>query len=290
MTIDSRQPKFNRFGLAGVIAATLALGACAQSGADLSAALNEAPPAAGTDPALTQTPLQKATGYWEKRYQKQPHNATAALSYAKNLKALGDKRRSFAVLQQAAMFNAQHKGIASEYGRLALEFNQVRLANRLLTLAYDPAKPDWRVLSARGVALGKLGDYKNAVDVLTKARALAPDRSSVANNLAMAYVAMGEPAKAEPILRSFALGKDATPRMRKNLALVLGLQGRYTEAKALAAQDGSSADAYKQIDQVRRMVRLPEKSLPGSVAAAPALKPASTPAAPRGRTTTAATY
>ncbi len=242
----------------------LSLGACAQSGNELQASLS-GPDAASVETAATpQSELQKATAYWAQKHAEVPHDPKAALAYAKNLKALGDKRRAFAVLQQASLFNAQDKGIASEYGRLALENGQVQLANRLLTIAHNPAKPDWRVLSARGAALGRLGDYRSAVRVLEQAHQLAPKRASVLNNLAMAHVAMGEPAKAEKLLRPVALAADASPKLRKNLALALSLQGRYTEAKALAAQDGSAAQAYAQIDQVKRMVRLPEQSVPGS--------------------------
>ncbi|MEO0672164.1 MAG: tetratricopeptide repeat protein [Pseudomonadota bacterium] len=262
---------------AAILAGTcLGLGACAQSSNTLQASLASGGPAASETASAPQSELQKATAFWAKKYAEKPHDPSAALSYAKNLKALGDKRRAFAILQQASLFAPQHKGIASEYGRLALENNKVQLANRLLTIAYNPSKPDWRVLSARGVALGRLGDYRSAVQVLEQAAKLAPKRASVLNNLAMAHVAMGEPAKAETILRPVALSANASPKLRKNLALALSLQGRYTEAKAIAAQDGSAAKAYAQIDQVKRMVRIPEQRVPGSQTLPTAVSPITT--------------
>jgi hypothetical protein len=38
-----------------------------------------------------ETELQKATEYWGKAYGKNPRDATAAINYAKNLKALGER-------------------------------------------------------------------------------------------------------------------------------------------------------------------------------------------------------
>ena len=55
------------------------------------------------------------------------------------------------------------------------------------------------------------------------------------NNLAMAYAMMGDAKKAEDILRQAVTTEGATPKVRENLALVLGLQGRYDESKAVAA-------------------------------------------------------
>ena len=72
-------------------------------------------------------------------------------------RGLGDvyKRqdRALAVLQQASIYNSDHKGLASEYGRLALENDQAQLAEKLLSRADDPLKPDWKVISAQGLSL-----------------------------------------------------------------------------------------------------------------------------------------
>ena len=49
------------------------------------------------------------------------------------------------------------------------------------------------------------------------------------NNLAMAHAANGDPAKAEEILRKAAATSN-DPKIKQNLALVLGLQGKHDEA------------------------------------------------------------
>src|SRR2546421_6461641 len=105
--------------------------------------------------------LQKATQYWGKAYAKNPRDAQAAINYAKNLKALGEKQQALAVLQQVSTFHGTNRALNAEYGRLALEFDQVSLAQKLLEQADDPANPDWRGISARGTGLAKQGIYKD---------------------------------------------------------------------------------------------------------------------------------
>ena len=148
--------------------------------------------------------LQKATDYWGKAYAKNPNDAQTAINYAKNLKALGEKQQALVVLQQASMFNGTNRALNAEYGRLALEFDQVSLAQKLLEQADDPANPDWRVISARGTVLAKQGSYRDAIPLYEKALALAPEQPSVLNNLALAYAMEGGAEKAEPLLKRAA--------------------------------------------------------------------------------------
>jgi Flp pilus assembly protein TadD len=174
--------------------------------------------------------LEKATEYWGKEYAKKPakkpNDGTAALSYARNLKALGRKPEALAVLQSAYIANAQNREFLSEYGRLALDAGQVSAAAELLAAADDPAKPDWKTISARGTVLAKQGKYKESIAYFERARLLAPQQSSVLNNLAMAYTMTGEAERAEGLLREAAQMKGSDPRVRQNLALVMGLQGK----------------------------------------------------------------
>lgn len=284
-----------RAGLLAAIAAGLLTGACSGGAGnlDLSQSLgigqSEATsPAQTADASLSD--LDRAIAHWGKEFEKNPKEAKNALAYSKNLKAAGRKQEAMAVLQQASFFNAGHREIASEYGRLALEAGQVSLAQKLLAHADDPAKPDWRVISARGTALAKQGAYAEAIPFYERAAALAPSQPSVQNNLAMAYAASGQPAKAEEILRRTAsAGGDA--KVRQNLALVVGLQGKYEEARTIAAGDLPPEAATANVEYVRSMVRIPEaqkavaqKAVVQKAAPAPAAKPViqakNTPARP----------
>ncbi len=207
--------------------------------------------------------LLKATDYWGKAYAKSPRELEPALNYARNLKAMGEKSRAMAVLQQAALYHGQSRELASEYGRLALDLDQVNVAKQLLAIADDPGNPDWRVVSARGAALAKEGNYNEAIPFFERALTLAHDQPSVLSNLALAHAMNGEPGKAESLLRQAAT-TDSSPRIRQNLALVLGLQGKYDEAKLVAARDIPMTNAAENADFLRQVVKLDPKSVPNS--------------------------
>ena len=269
-----RHPAFSRLRHGSTIAAltaSLMLGACGQSltpGASDLLSINgssaSAPQAQAPAQPATQDDLQKATDYWGKQYGENSRDLTTALSYARNLKAMGEKRRALAVLQQASLFHGQNRELASEYGRLALDLDQVNVAKKLLAVADDPVKPDWRVISARGAALAKEGNYNDAIPLFERALSLAHNQPSVLSNLALAYAMNGESTKAESMLRQAAASDNNSPRIRQNLALVLGLQGKYDEAKLVAARDIPINNASENADYLRQVVKLDPKSVPNS--------------------------
>ena len=205
-------------------------------------------------PTDARSDLQKATEYWGKEFAKNPRDAQTAVNFARNLKALGEKQQALAVLQQASIFHGQNRALNSEYGRLALEFDQISTAQKLLEQADDPVNPDWRVISARGTVLAKQGLYRDAIAFYERARVLAPNEPSVLNNLALAHTMEGHADKAEPLLKQAAAVTGQRDRVNQNLALVLGLQGKYDEAKVAAAQNLPAEKAADNVDYVRRLV------------------------------------
>lgn len=254
------------------LATALMLGACSQasefgrSSDTTTAALSTGAQAA--DPNRSE--LEKATEYWGKEYQKDPRALKPALAYAKNLKAMGQKELALGVLQQSSIIHTQDRELASEYGRLALEAEQVSLASKLLAVADDPLKPDWRVISARGTALAKLGKYGEAVPMFERARALDPNNPSVLNNLAMAMAANGQPDKAEELLRQALARRGDDAKIQQNLAIVLALQGRHDDAQQVGSQvaaiTGDAESVRANADVLRKLVKAEPK--PPAVAAA----------------------
>lgn len=214
---------------------------------------------ANASPAEVQAELGRATAYWAEAYAKNPMDAQAAYNYVRNLKAMGEKQRALRILQTATQQHPGDKKLLGEYGRLALEFDQISVAQKVLEAADDPANPDWRVVSARGTALSKQGHYKEAIPFYERAYALAPDRASVLNNLALAYTMDGKPEKAEPLMRRAAATANADERVKQNLSLVLGVQGKYDEAKAAARHAGTPASAADNVDYLRSIVKAEAK-------------------------------
>lgn len=210
------------------VAITLMLGACAQSGG-LDLGLDGDKPqtsdiatasAEGNSPEA----LEKATAYWGEEHRKNPTNAKAALSFAKNLKALDRKPQALNVLQSTYTFAGDDREFLSEYGRLSLELGQLSLASQLLARADDPAKPDWKLVSARGTIQAKEGNYKEAIRFFEKARTLSQEQPTVLSNLAMAYAMDGRAQEAETLLLQAAAANPSDPRIQQNLSLVRNLK------------------------------------------------------------------
>ena len=246
--------------IAATLTAALMLGACAQGGEGLQSSLLDPAPAETASPPpmkkVAQTELEKATEYWGKKFQEKPTDLEAALSFARNLKAMGERQQALNVIQQASVYHGNDRALASEYGRLALELDQVSLAKQLLAVADDPSSPDWRVISARGTVAAKEGKSRDAIGLYERALTLSQDQSSVMNNLAMAYAMNGEAAKAEDMLRRIEAKGGATAKTRQNLALVLGLQGKFDEAKTAATKDLGADGAAQDTDYLKRMVKV----------------------------------
>jgi len=266
-------------GVVAAITASLLLGACSQAGGDGAGLFSSLTPEETQQAAKDAAPPepQAAAEYWGKLYSKNPRDLGSALAYAQSLKALGQKREALAVLQQASLIHGTNRELAADYGRLALELDQVSVAKKLLEVADDPGNPDWRIILARGTALAKEGSYREAIGFYERAQALNPGHPSVLNNLALAYTMSGEPERGEQLLRQASATGSDNAKVRQNLALVLGLQGKYAEATQLASQDLAPADAESNTALLRKMVKLDPKS---SAPVAPAQAVAAAPAWP----------
>lgn len=276
-------------GVLAACAASLMLGACAQMGGGDDAGLFAALAPDAAQPAAAAAPADpvRATEYWADQYSKNPRDLDAALGYAQNLTAMGKKREALAVLQQASLIHGSDKKLARDYGRLALDLDQVSVAKKLLAIADDPVNPDWRVVLARGTAHAKEGSYREAITFYERAQTLQPNHPSVLNNLALAYTMAGDAEKGEALLRD-AQNRGGNARVRQNLALVLGLQGKYDEATHVASADLQTSDAQANTALLQKMVRRDARPMAPSGSWAPAVAEAPVRPAPRAATVQAA--
>ena len=206
--------------------------------------------------AAANTPAGAAAAreYWQTAYAKNPSDEKAIVGYARVLKGEGAKDKALSLLQQAAIYNSDSRMIASEEGRLALDMGQVDLAEKLLARANDPQAPDWRVLNALGAIEAQRGNKAPATDYFERAAKLAPREPSVLNNLALTYALDNDPAKAEEMLRRAAAAGGDVTKVRQNLALVLGVQGKLDEAQQVAEADLGKEQSNANRAYLQKMV------------------------------------
>lgn len=202
-----------------VVALSLA-GCAGQGGGDLLAAV---PPGEAPD----------ATG------SAAPPTAAASLAEAKSLEVTGDRKKAYSAAALALASEPANPDVVVTYSRLAVGLGRTEEAEKALASAEASGVKDWRILSAKGAVLAEKGDLDGAKATLQNGLKLAPDQPALLNNLAFVYTLEGNPKMAEDLLRRASAGGGAEPKTQQNLALVLGLQGKYDESKKVGAAAAS---------------------------------------------------
>jgi Flp pilus assembly protein TadD len=204
--------------------------------------------------------------YYRDRHQANPTNVQAALDYGKALRAAGQRAQAVAVLERASIAHPGDKTLLAGFGRALADNGNFQQAFEVLGRAHSPDDPDWRILSAQGAVLDQLGRGEEARQYYASALRIVPDEPSVLSNLALSYVLSKDLAKAEETLRRASSSPNASPRVRMNLALVVGLRGHMTEAESLAKEGRPPEEAAANVAYLRRMLakQSASKAAPGS--------------------------
>jgi Flp pilus assembly protein TadD len=188
------------------------------------------------------------------RYAADPRDANAAIRYADALRHNGQRAQAVAVLQRAALYRPNDKTVLGAYGRALAADGELRQALDVLGKAHSPDRPDWRILSAQGAVLDQMGRFDEARHYYETALKIAPDEPSVLSNLGLSYALSKNLPKAEDALRRAAAHNGGDKRIRQNLALVIGLQGRFKEAEAIARAELPPEEAAANIAYLQQML------------------------------------
>jgi Flp pilus assembly protein TadD len=191
--------------------------------------------------------------YGEK-YRADPANVGVALRYAQALRATGQRAQAVAILEQVSMRNPTNKLVLGEYGRALADVGNYEQALEVLDRAHTPEEPDWHILSVQGAVLDEMGRHDEAQRHYLTALKIVPNEPSVLSNLGLSYALSKDLTKAEQTLRQAAAQQPADPRVRQNLALVVGLQGRFAEAENIARADLPPDQAAANVAYLRQML------------------------------------
>ena len=99
-----------------------------------------------------------------------------------------------------------------------------------------------------------MGRHEEAQRYYGTALRIAPDEPSVLSNLGLSYALSKDLVRAETTLRRAAGQAPVDSRVRQNLALVVGLQGRFSEAESIARSDLPSAQAAGNVAYLQQML------------------------------------
>jgi Flp pilus assembly protein TadD len=195
----------------------------------------------------------------QERFRANPKDANAALQYGKALRATGQKAQAVAVLEQATIAHSGNKALLAGYGRALADNGNFQQAFDVLGRAHSPDDPDWRILSVQGTALDQLGRFEEARQYYASSLKIAPEEPSVLSNLGLSYVLSKDLPKAEEALRRAYTRAPTEARVRANLAMVLGLEGRMAEAETIAKADLPPEEAAANVADLKRLLSRKEK-------------------------------
>jgi Flp pilus assembly protein TadD len=197
---------------------------------------------------------RKDMAVWGRRYEANPRDPEAAIRYAQALRAIGQRAQAVAVLEQTALHNGENRALLGAYGRALADNGNFPQALEVLNRAHTPEQPDWRILSVQGAVLDQMGRHQEAQQYYASALRLMPDEPSVLSNLGLSYALAKNLPKAEATLRRAAAQRGAEPKVRQNLALVVGLQGRFQDAETIARGDLSPTEAAASVAYLHQML------------------------------------
>ena len=214
-------------------------------------------------------PVQRSEADWRResetlgeRFRANPRDADNAIRYAHALRQNGQRAQAAAVLETAAIHNPEHKPLLGAYGRALADAGNFKQALSVLERAHSPDQPDWRILSVQGAVLDQMGRHEEAQRYYASALRTVPEEPSVLSNLGLSYALSKDLPRAEETLRRASALGSSDRRVRQNLALVVGLQGRFQDAEAIARADLPPDQAAENVAYLRRMMAVQQKNAP----------------------------
>ena len=229
--------------LAGVTA--VALSACASNRASM-----QSPDFSGQGRVEAQQTLEGLAA----RYRKNPRDKTTMIYYAAALRSAGQSEQAVAVLEAGVSGNKKDIDLKIAYAKALASAGRFDHAMNVVDAAINPAAPDWNALSVKGAILDQSGRNAEARVLYKQALAIAPDEASLYANLGLSYAMTQDLGEAEAQLRRAVKMRGANSQIRQNLALVVGLQGRFDECRAMFAAELAPDEVEANMAYIRALL------------------------------------
>lgn len=188
------------------------------------------------------------------RYRKNPRDKATMIYYAAALRSVGQPGQAVAVLEAGVAGNTRDLDLKIAYAKALASAGRFDQALLVLDGAINPASPDWNALSVKGAVLDQSGRNEEARLLYQQALTIAPGEASLHANLGLSYAMTNDLTAAEASLRRAVKMRGATSQIRQNLALVVGLQGRFDESRALFAAELPPADVEANMAYIRALL------------------------------------
>lgn len=245
-----------------LIAFALAAGACASTPkADreaelaMQAAMRPASPEERAA-ANRADPLTRAN-FWAKESNKNAEDLEVALEFARALREIGSHDRAIDVLSRTLIVHPDNPDLLMLLGRIQMAIGDVPTAGRVFQRATEVAPERSETWAALGTTYDRQGQHRLAQTSYLKALELEPLRTTTLTNYGLSLVLTGDLAGAEAKLRLAAANPDSGARVTENLALVLGLQGKFEDMKLVSAAAAPDQVVDQNVALLRGLIKPP---------------------------------
>ncbi len=203
-------------------------------------------------------PLTRAN-FWGEEYRKDAANLQTTIRFMTALRGIGSHERMTEVATAALPVHPASYEIYLELGRSYMAQNKPHEAVLAFVRSADLAPAgEAAPLAALGVAFDQTEDHGKAQEAYTFALQRDPDRIATLSNYGLSLALSGDLGGAETQLRKAAALPGADGRVRQNLALVLGLQGRFDEM--IAVDPGAPQRTVEANRQALRTMMTPVRT------------------------------
>lgn len=203
---------------------------------------------------MAQGEASQAMGQMAARYQSNPRDKANIIHYAAALRAQGLSQQAVAVLETGISAYPGDAEVSIAYAKALTADGRLDQALSVIDNAIRPDAPDWNALSVKGAILDQMGRNAEARLLYGQALIMAPGEASIAANLGLSYAMTNDLAAAEQHLRQAVTMRGANSKIRQNLALVLGLQGRFDECRAIYAAELPPEQVEANMTYVRALL------------------------------------
>ena len=223
----------------------IALSACASNRGS-----TPSPDYSGRTAGQSQASLGELAG----RYKSNPRDKGNIIHYAAALRAVGQSKQAVSVLEVGLAALPGDVDIAVAYAKALTADGRFDQSLAVLDNVIRPDVPDWNALLVKGATLDQLGRNGEARQLYTQALTIAPGEASIEANIGLSYAMTNELATAEQHLRRAVQMRGANTQIRQNLALIVGLQGRFDECRALYAAELPPDQVNNNMTYVRALL------------------------------------
>src|SRR5690606_4356531 len=195
-------------------------------------------------------PLSRSV-FWTEQAEINPLDPVAGVKAAQAMRELGRYQESAEMGERVLLLQPDNVEAMLEVGRGHIARGHAFYGVSALERARDARPRDWRAWSLLGAAYEQVRRSQDAQAAWAQALTLSPDNPDVLTNMAISAMTRGDTAAAEPLLRRAAAQPGASLKVRLNLAMALGLNGKMDEAEQMMRRDLPPDAADRNLEWLR---------------------------------------